>query len=57
MSNIAIRAENVDVEDRLRNLAEALSQYHAISTSRLPNRSTAVPEAKWCGIMGVVVVE
>jgi len=46
MSNIAIRAENVDVEDRLRNLAEALSQYHAISTSRLPNRSTAVPEAK-----------
>ena len=26
MSNIAIRAENVDVEDRLRNLAEALSQ-------------------------------
>ena len=26
MSNSAIRAENVDVEDRLRNLAEALSQ-------------------------------
>ena len=26
MSNIAIRAENVDVEDRLRNLAAALAQ-------------------------------